>query len=259
MRYNLVSILSFKTILTFKDEMMTSLDIPFSQWLKETPLIKHTCPLCAEASKSLICSSCKTMLPNIETQCIQCGLPLDKIDTLNNTLRCGQCLQTPPAFDACISPYHYALPINQFVTQLKFHQKLHYAKILADLLIDRIDSATEKLPECIIPVPLHPARLRQRGFNQALEIARPIAKKYSLKLDSQCCKRIVSTPPQMQQNKQARQKNIRNAFRVLDNFNYQDIAIVDDVMTTGQTLNELARVLRMHGAKHIQVWAVARS
>jgi len=240
-------------------KIITSHYKSLSQWLKETPLIKHTCPLCADASENLICTSCKTMLPNIVTQCFQCGLPLDKIDTLTHTLLCGQCLQTPPAFDACISPYHYALPINQFITQLKFHQKLHYARVLADLLIDKIDKATEKLPECIIPVPLHPARLRQRGFNQALEIARPIAKKYSLKLDSQCCKRIVSTPPQMEQNKLARQKNIRNAFRVLDNFNYQDIAIVDDVMTTGHTLNELARLFREHGAKRIQVWAVARS
>ena len=199
------------------------------------------------------------MLPATSNQCFQCGLPLNTVATTNNVLRCGQCLKSPPAFDLCISPYHYALPINQFITQLKFRHQLHYARILADLLIAKIDQNSEKLPECIIPVPLHSNRLRQRGFNQAFEIARPIAKKYAIKLDTRSCSRIVSTPPQMEQDKKTRQKNVRNAFNVSAEFSDKDIAIVDDVMTTGHTLNELSRVLREHGAKRIQVWVVARS
>jgi len=235
----------------------------FSKWLIKTHLIQHTCPLCSELcldpDNEFICASCKSALPVIENQCFQCGLPLNKVDTTDISMRCGQCLVSPPAFDLCISPYHYALPINQFITQLKFRHQLHYARILADLLITKIEQHAENLPECIIPVPLHSSRLRQRGFNQALEIARPIAKKYGIPLDTKSCSRIISTPPQMEQDKRTRQKNVKNAFSVSPDFNYTHIAIVDDVMTTGHTLNELSRVLREQGAKRIQVWATSRS
>lgn len=199
------------------------------------------------------------MLPAINNQCFQCGLPLNIVDMESDFVRCGQCLKAPPAFDLCISPYHYALPVNQFITQLKFRHQLHYARILADLLISKIEQHSENLPECIIPVPLHRNRLRQRGFNQAIEIARPIAKKYGITLDIKSCTRVISTPPQMEQDKQTRQKNVRNAFKVASDFRYKNIAIVDDVMTTGHTLNELSRMLRKQGAKRIQVWAAARS
>ncbi len=239
--------------------MLKQITQPIRRWLTQHKLLQHTCPLCKEPCRQRICSACYKLLPRIQQQCFQCGLPLEMADTTNNTLRCGQCLKSPPAFDLCISPYHYALPINQFITQLKFRQQLYYAPVLAELLMAKIEQHDESLPECIIPVPLHKKRLRERGFNQALEIARPIAKHYGIKLDTHCCSRTVSTLPQMEQNKKTRKKNIRNAFSVADTFNYKDIAIVDDVMTTGHTLNELARVLLAHGAKRIQVWAVARS
>lgn len=174
-------------------------------------------------------------------------------------MRCGQCLQKSPHFDLSITPYHYAPPINQFITRLKFNNRLYYANILAELLIKQLNKNSEQLPECIIPVPLHPSRLRHRGFNQALEIARPVAKQYRIKLDPFCCSRVIATSPQMSQDKLARKNNIKNAFKVKPGFNYKDIAIVDDVMTTGHTVNELARVLRANGARRIQVWAAARS
>lgn len=239
--------------------MFDSLTQPFTNWLKQTDLIQNTCPLCSTPSPKFICKTCSEMLPTITHQCYQCGLPLSSNETNATTLRCGQCLQSPPHFDVCISPFHYALPINQFITQLKFRQQLHYANILSELLISKIEQHSENLPECIIPVPLHRTRLRQRGFNQAIEIARPIAKKYGIRLDTSSCTRVISTPPQMEQNKKTRQKNIRNAFEVSSEFHSKHIAIVDDVMTTGHTLNELSRVLRNQGVTRIQIWAVARS
>lgn len=239
--------------------MLSKLSPYFNRWLKVHNVLQNTCPLCLEPCEQLVCDSCNAMLPRIEQPCFQCGQPLKVHDTTKPLLRCGQCVQAAPAFDLCISPFHYALPINQFVTRLKFHQQLYYAPILAELLIANIEQHTEGLPECIIPVPLHKNRLRQRGFNQALEIARPIARRYAIKLDPHCCRRIVSTPPQMGQSKKARQQNIRHAFQVTAGFNYRHIAIVDDVMTTGQTVNELARVLRQHGARRIQVWCAARA
>lgn len=181
------------------------------------------------------------------------------VDTPQNAVRCGQCVKSPPAFDLCISPYHYALPVSQFVTRLKFQHKLYYAQILAELLMAKIEQHAEGLPDCIIPVPLHKKRLRQRGFNQALEIARPIARRYAIKLDTHCCTRVISTAPQMGQNKKSRQQNIRHAFKVSTRFHYKHVAIIDDVMTTGQTVNELARELRKQGAERIQIWSAARA
>ncbi|VAW96465.1 Competence protein F homolog, phosphoribosyltransferase domain; protein YhgH required for utilization of DNA as sole source of carbon and energy [hydrothermal vent metagenome] len=239
--------------------MLEALIYAMKQWANPLSNLAITCPLCSEPSTQLICPSCTRMLPEITAQCFQCGLPLNMVDTSHHALRCGQCVKTPPAFDLCISPYPYALPINQFITQLKFQHKLYYAQVLAELLMTKIEQHAEGLPDCIIPVPLHKKRLRQRGFNQALEIARPIAKRYAIKLDVRCCTRVVSTTPQMGQTKKARQKNIRHAFKVSPHFQYKHIAIVDDVMTTGQTVNELARVLRKQGAKRIQIWSAARA
>ncbi len=239
--------------------MLTSIAQAITQWFKQHKLIQHTCPVCRDICHTLICASCRQMLPSIQSQCFQCGLPLNMVDTTQNALRCGQCIKSPPAYDLCISPYHYALPINQFIIQLKFQHKLHYAQVLADLLISKIEQHAEGLPDCIIPVPLHKQRLRQRGFNQALEIARPIAKRYAIKLDPYCCTRVISTTPQMGQNKKARQKNIHNAFKVSPNFKHKHVAIVDDVMTTGHTVNELARILREQGTERIQIWSAARA
>lgn len=227
--------------------------------LKQLKGLQHTCPLCKEPSRQRICAACTEMLPRIQQQCFQCGLPLEFTDTSNNALRCGQCVKSPPAFDRCISPLHYGLPTSQFITQLKFQHKLYYAPVLAELLITKIEQQAEGLPECIIPVPLHKKRLRQRGFNQALEIARPIAKHYGIKLDAGCCQRVIATLPQMEQSKKARQQNIRHAFKASPIFHYKHIAIVDDVMTTGQTVNELAKLLRQHGAERIQIWSAARA
>jgi len=237
--------------------MQTSIPSALSNWIKKLKL--HICPLCQETSQSIVCTSCLESLPAIEHQCFQCGLSLNMVDSSLNALRCGQCVKTPPAFDLCISPYHYALPISQFITQLKFQHKLYYARILADLLMKKIEQHAEGLPDCIIPVPLHKKRLRERGFNQALEIARPIAKRYSIKLDISCCSRVISTAPQMDQDKRTRQKNIHNAFEVTTPLKYKHIAIIDDVMTTGHTVNELARILRKQGAERIQIWSPARS
>ncbi len=229
------------------------------QWARQLTTIRTSCPLCSEPSTQLICPSCTKMLPAISSQCFQCGLPLKMVDTSQNTLRCGQCVKSAPAFDLCISPYHYALPISQFITRLKFQHKLYYAQVLAELLMAKIEQHAEGLPDVIIPVPLHKKRLRQRGFNQALEIARPIAKRYAIRLDSRCCTRTVSTAPQMEQNKKTRQQNIRHAFKVSPQFHYKHVAIIDDVMTTGQTVNELARMLRKQGAERIQIWSAARA
>lgn len=113
-------------------------------------------------------------------------------------------------------------------------------------------------PQCLIAVPLHPKRLRERGYNQALEIARPLAKSLAIKLENNLCQRVKHTPPQTDLKLKDRRVNLRHAFHINTIKHYRHIAIIDDVITTGQTVQELARVFRLAGVETIEVWAVAR-
>ncbi len=131
------------------------------------------------------------------------------------------------------------------------------ASVLADLLAARIDP--DALPDFIVPMPLHPARLRERGFNQALEIARGVSKKLSVGLLPSICRRIKDTPSQTGLPWKEREKNIRNAFTCEGDLRGSHVAMLDDVMTTGATLNELAKALRKSGAARVSGWVVART
>jgi ComF family protein len=114
-------------------------------------------------------------------------------------------------------------------------------------------------PEVLLPVPLHPARLRERGFNQALELARPLARRFDRPLLIDAVRRIRATPPQTGTDRGARRRNIRNAFALHRPLPWRHVAIVDDVMTTGSTVAELARLLRRNGVERVQVWVAARA
>lgn len=131
------------------------------------------------------------------------------------------------------------------------------ASVLADLLAARID--TDALPDFIVSMPLHPARLRERGFNQALEIARGVSRKLGVALLPGICRRIKDTPSQTGLPWKEREKNIRNAFTCEADLRGKHVAMLDDVMTTGATLNELAKALRKSGAAHVSGWVVART
>lgn len=129
-------------------------------------------------------------------------------------------------------------------------------KLLADALATR---HSDSLPQAIIPVPLHHKRQRDRGFNQALEIARPVARALKIPLNFKSCHRIRSTMAQSTLNAEKRRANIRGAFKIKEKLNIRHVAIIDDVITTGQTVNELSRMLRQHGVNNIEVWSIARA
>jgi len=170
---------------------------------------------------------------------------------------CGACLAHPLAFDRTLAAVNYAFPIDALLHSLKYRTNLALAPVLADLLLAQIDGAA--LPDFIVPMPLHPVRLRERGFNQAIEIARRISKKTGVPLLPALCRRVRDTTSQTGLPWKEREKNIRDAFDCEGKLNGKRIALVDDVMTTGATLNELARVLRKCGAVHISAWVVART
>ena len=202
-----------------------------------------------------LCQACLNSLPRLENPCPICALPVSS----GADLICGQCLQHAPPYHQTFSAFRYAPPLNQLVTSLKFHQRLAAARLFGQLLTQQRAQHDFDRPECLLPVPLHPKRLRQRGFNQSLEIARPISKHFNLPIDSHLCQRTRHTLPQTGLDAKTRRKNIRNAFSLTTECNYKHVAIIDDVITTGQTVAEIAALLRKNGVEKIQVWSVARA
>lgn len=202
-----------------------------------------------------ICRACALELPHAQAgACTRCALPLPHAGS--GTL-CGQCLSSPPAFDQILAAFHYQPPIDHLVSGFKFRARLNQGRLLGELmqqsLIDRIEP-----PDLILPVPLHPSRLRQRGFNQAVELARPLARTLRLPLELHAVRRIRATPPQRKLSSADRQKNLRHAFEPDPDFKPAHVALVDDVMTTGATISELARLLKRHGVLRVDAWVLAR-
>jgi ComF family protein len=212
---------------------------------------KKNCLLCGIAAKQDFCNACYRNLPRLSDN--HCPICLRPVTTQN---RCGLCIADPPKFTRSIAALRYTFPIDALIHALKYQTNLAIAPILAKLLCQHIN--TMQLPDLIIPMPLHPNRLKERGFNQALEISRLVAKQYGIPLLVDGCKRIKHTAPQMGLPWKSRQKNVRNAFSCKIELSGMHVAVIDDVMTTGATLNELAKVLHKQGANEISNWVVSR-
>jgi ComF family protein len=203
-----------------------------------------------------LCQGCHLDLPHNHHPCRHCGLPLPAAAPRGSI--CGECQKHPPRFDRCLAALSYESPADHLISGLKFHGRLSYGRLMAELLGNYLNRRDEALPGLIIPVPLHPSRLRERGFNQALELARPLSQLFDIPIDSESCIRARATEPQSGLDKKERRRNIRGAFEMKGNLGAKEVALVDDVVTTGSTANELARLLRRHGVEEIEVWTVAR-
>lgn len=230
------------------------------QWIKNSlsHWLPQACVLCGHTSQlHALCPACIHDLPrlNAEAICSQCGLP---INTATMPGPCGHCQQQQPAYDRVVSAFAYANPVSQLVAKLKFRGQLHLARLFGELLAMQIHTLGSEA-QAVLPVPLHPKRLGQRGFNQALEIARPLARLLSLPLVNDSLERSRDTQPQAEQSALQRERNIRSAFALSKSVGYQRVAIVDDVMTSGHTVNEIAKLLRQNGVEQIEVWCVARA
>lgn len=209
------------------------------------------CLLCGAMSHhGAWCGACDAALPYLSAaHCPACALP-----TLDGAV-CGRCLKKKPFFDHTAAAYAYTFPLDQLVQALKFNEQLQLANALADKLAQRITTR----PDCIVPMPLHPARLRERAYNQSLELARRIAQRLDIPLLPHACLRVRDTPPQSALKWKERGQNMRKAFACAENFTGKHVAMVDDVMTSGASLNELALALRRAGASEISAWVVART
>lgn len=232
-------------------------------WLKNSlfSFFSGQCLLCLTPTQNmhLLCSDCEKDLPKNNFHCIICSAPFASSHNQQNALICGKCQKSPPHYSTSIIPHIYSSPLKQFITQLKFHHNLSYVPVLAHSFIEAVKARKNNLPECIIPVPLHSERLRERGFNQALELARIISKQLKIPLDYSLSQRNKATPFQSGLSAKQRKQNLKNAFSINKSRSYKHVAIFDDVVTTGTTVNELAKQLKQNGVEIIEVWAIART
>lgn len=204
-----------------------------------------------------ICSRC-TKLLHSKPYCGHCGSTLNE-----NALSCGECLKFNAKWHKLVKITNYAPPLSQWIHHFKFHHAYWYDIALARLLLLAIKKAQRThsliLPDVIMPVPLHPKRQWSRGYNQAELLARPLAKWLKIPIDCHSLQRKCHTPPQHELSRKERLKNLRNAFQYTPQQSYTRIALIDDVITTGSTLNEICLLLRKQGVQEIQVWCLAKT
>ena len=206
-----------------------------------------TCFVCRGRARETLCEHCDADLPRLrEPACPRCAL-----DSPSGAL-CGRCLAQPPHYDATVAALAYRFPADALVHALKFRGELALAPLLGGLILERTGNASA---DRIVPVPLSRERLRERGYNQAVEIARHLGGR--LVLDA--CVRERDAPPQTGLDREARRRNVRGAFRCRRSFAGERVAVVDDVMTTGATLDELARILKAAGAASVVNWILCRT
>lgn len=219
----------------------------------------HHCLLCeAGSGPQPLCHDCHQDLPWNINHCPACALPL------GGGGLCAACTATTPRQSLTVAPLRYEFPVDHLVAGLKYHRRLEHAPLLGQLLLEAIIAQGRPAPDLLLPVPLHPLRLAERGYNQALEIARPLSRHFRQPLEIRLLQRTRATAAQMSLDAAARARNPQGAFRVNEK-RLQElgpvrrIAVIDDVMTTGATLGEISRLLAASGTTDIEFWVVART
>ena len=215
--------------------------------------LPQRCALCgAGTSNRLLCAGCDADLAHcLAPSCPVCALPTPGGQV------CGACLRHPPAFDRTLAAFSYHFPLDRLLHAFKYSGNLALIEVLAKPLAQL--AASHPKPDLLLPMPLHPSRLRERGFNQSLEIAKPIARWLDIPLAADACRRMRDTATQAGLKWKDRRRNVRGAFACDLDLRGKSVAVLDDVMTTGATLEEISRVLRYCGATTISAWVVART
>jgi ComF family protein len=221
-------------------------------------LLPSRCLLCAAPAPHGrdLCPGCLADFPHNHACCARCAQPLPE-----PAAHCGACLKREPSYACAWAPYQYAHPLNLLEARFKFRRDLSAGRVLADLLVAAARLRwSHDLPDRLLCVPLHTTRLRERGYNQALELARPLSRALGIPLAHDLLQRVRATRAQTGLDAKARRRNLRGAFVcAADAALPAHVVIVDDVMTTGSTVEECARVLRRAGVARVDVWALARA
>lgn len=222
-------------------------------------LFANECLLCKQQTPAQqdFCSLCGPTLPYAQHACRRCAAALPA--SAPTSAICGSCQKNPPAFTRSYALFSYQSPIDKLIQRLKYNKKLYLSRTLGQIMAKTMAGLDLQRPDVLLPVPLHRQRLRQRGFNQALELARPVARELGIPLDPWLAIRHKATAPQASLSPKDRYRNVRGAFQVKKDVSGLKIAIIDDVMTTGHTANALAKTLKKAGAREISVWVFARA
>jgi ComF family protein len=224
-------------------------------WLRKAAraVFAPRCLLCGEsgAEGRDLCRACHRALPWNRSACLRCALPLPEPGL------CGACLQRPPPLTETHAAFVYGFPLDRLVPRFKFHNDLVAGRLLSELMAEGLRGLPK--PAALVPVPLHDSRLRQRGYDQALELGKALARALQVPLLPRVLVRTRATAPQSELDAVARQRNLRRAFEVRAGALLPDhVALIDDVMTTGATLEAAARCLRRAGAARVDAWVCAR-
>ncbi|MFL6586723.1 MAG: ComF family protein [Luteimonas sp.] len=231
-------------------------DRTWRQWLRALlqGALPGRCLVCREPGTAArdLCPACTAALPWMPHACTRCAQPLPTHDPV-----CGACLRRPPPLDAVIAAFDYGFPVDQLLPRFKFHRDLAAGALLGDCLAYATSDAARSA--ALVPIPLHTVRLRERGYDQGLELARMLARRHDLPLRSDLLRRVRATAPQSRLDAKARRRNLRNAFAVerLPDMPAH-IVLIDDVMTTGATLHAAAHALRRAGVRRVDAWVCAR-
>jgi len=235
------------------------------QWLTSWLASSLPCPLCHgqlqfRLSKVInhpsgLCADCEASLPWYDdARCPQCALP-----NLRGDL-CGVCLQHPPAFDQTLTVFRYAYPLDRLLHQFKYHQQLPWGALLADAWLSRMPVfPASQPPAVLVAMPMHLNRIKQRGFNHALELAKQLQKQWQVPLRVDGCERVIDTSAQAGMDMKTRTRNLRGAFATQHSWQGQHVMIVDDVMTTGASMHALAKVFKQAGAAQVTALVLART
>jgi ComF family protein len=217
--------------------------------------------LCGALGRDPLCAPCRAQFCGAgPCRCPVCAEPL--ADEAASEVPCGRCVARRPAYDATVVAVSYQMPLDRLVLELKFGGRLAHARLFASLLADALLAAPALArPSLLCPVPLAPGRLAERGFNQALEIARPLGRLLDIAVAPRLAQRVQETSAQSRLRSAARRANIAHVFAVPERAAVagRHIGIVDDVMSSGQTLHELAAVLKRHGATRVTNLVFART
>ncbi len=220
-----------------------------------TRLMPSNCLLCDDQVEWQhgLCKECWGTLPRNTTPCRVCALPL------TGGRLCGACQTHPSALDKVVAPMIYRQPVDRIVCELKYRERLSWARTAAELIVEIIRQRDEAMPDFLVPVPMTLRAVRRRGFNQSAYIARLVGRRLRIKTRGGIIVKHRETERQSNLSYRERQSNLRGAFEVLKRPVGQSIVLIDDVVTTGSTANELARVLKKAGAAEVSAWAFART
>jgi ComF family protein len=235
-----------------------SLNPLLQAWRACVDALPGQCAVCFSWSRGRICPPCLSRFASKTWRCQRCALRVSESVTV-----CGACIKSPPPFDSALASVDYGHPWDQLIARFKFNAALDLSSAFADLMVQTHSASHQALPDLLLPVPLSAQRLRERGYNQAWELARRAGRLLKVPTDSRLLLRVKDTPHQLAFPPARRAANVRGAFAVeptrLHELRGKRVSVVDDVMTTAATANEVAAVLRQAGVAEVHFWVIART